>query len=1133
MTSVILNYTLPTNGLVVGVYLGTSVGITIDWGDLTTPTTVPNGTSTQTHTYTSSGTYIITISGTSLQLLGNTSAVTGIQYLTSVNSFGSLGITSFKFIGASNLISVPSTLPSSVTSMAYMFQNATKFNQDISGWDVSYVTNMSYTFEGASLFNNGGVALTWTTGTGTSNVTTMQNMFVYAGSFNQNVSTWNTSNVTNMSQMFAFTSVFNNGGGNAPLTWNTGNVTTMFQMFLAPAFNQDVSSFNLSKIQNMTQMFSGATAFNNGGVALAWTTIGTAPNNVNMTSMFNGAPAFNQNISSWNMSRVTNMTSMFQGATRFNNGDVALTWTTIGTAPNTVNMTSMFQSAPAFNQNISTWITTNVINMGNMFNSATLFNQNISTWDFSNVTNMANMFDGATAFNQNISSWNTSKVTSMSGMFQGATRFNNGDVALTWTTIGTAPMSMASMFNGASAFNQDISTWNTSNVTSMFGMFSNTTVFNQNIGSWITTNVTNMSQMFLGASAFNQNISSWNVSNVTNMSQMFSGTSAFNNGGVALSWTTGTGTSNVTNMANMFNNAAVFNQNLNSLNLSNVTNVSFMFYVALAFNNGGGTAPLTWTTIGTAPNNVNMTYMFAGASAFNQNISSWNMSRVTNMQNMFEGPSTGPIAFNNGGVPLTWTTIGTSPNTVSMGYMFQNARAFNQDISTWNMSNVTFINNMFGSATAFNNGGVALSWTTIGTAPNNVGMSGMFGGASSFNQNISSWNMSRVTDTTSMFSGANVFNNGGQPLTWSTIGTSPSTVNMSNMFSGVSAFNQNIGGWGVTNVTNMTGMLNNSGLDITNFNNLLNGWAAQTVKPNVPLGATNMKYTSVGQPGYTTLTTAPKSWTITGASLVTYTPTQANSGYSFTLNFSYSGFTIVTGNVYKLTNNASPSVVLSTYTAVSGDTSLTFNNVVLYPGGINTLTVTNQTTSAIVYNDIQINVSIVCFKEDSKILCFKNNQEQYIPIQNLRKGDIVKTFLHGYVPISMIGKTEMYNKATNKRIKDQLYKCSSEQYSELFEDLVITGCHSILIDEFKDEKEMEETNEINGDIYVTDEKYRLPACVDERAAVYEKEGLFTIYHLALDHDDYYMNYGIYANGLLVETCSKRYLKELSKMELIE
>jgi len=37
----------------------------------------------------------------------------------------------------------------------------------------------------------------------------------------------------------------------------------------------------------------------------------------------------------------------------------------------------------------------------------------------------------------------------------------------------------------------------------------------------------------------------------------------------------------------------------------------------------------------------------------------------------------------------------------------------------------------------------------------------------------------------------------------------------------------------------------------------------------------------------------------------------------------------------------------------------------------------------------------------------------------------------------------------------------------------------------------------------------------------------------LENDNYYTNYGVYANGLLVETSSKRYLKELSEMTLIE
>jgi hypothetical protein len=101
------------------------------------------------------------------------------------------------------------------------------------------------------------------------------------------------------------------------------------------------------------------------------------------------------------------------------------------------------------------------------------------------------------------------------------------------------------------------------------------------------------------------------------------------------------------------------------------------------------------------------------------------------------------------------------------------------------------------------------------------------------------------------------------------------------------------------------------------------------------------------------------------------------------------------------------------------------------------------------------------------------------------------------------------------------------------EPLIITGCHSILVDNFVSEIQKKKTIEVNGDIYGTDEKYRLPACVDERTTVYEIPGINTIYHLALENDDYFMNYGIYANGLLVESCSKRYLKELSGMELVE
>jgi hypothetical protein len=171
----------------------------------------------------------------------------------------------------------------------------------------------------------------------------------------------------------------------------------------------------------------------------------------------------------------------------------------------------------------------------------------------------------------------------------------------------------------------------------------------------------------------------------------------------------------------------------------------------------------------------------------------------------------------------------------------------------------------------------------------------------------------------------------------------------------------------------------------------------------------------------------------------------------------------------------------------------------------------------------------VCFKEDTKILCLIDNEEKYVNIQDMKPNMMVKTYDEDFVAVDSIGWFNLANGEEEVRNPNALYELTTEDYPELIENLVLTGRHTILVNDLHKEH-------LNGYKFARHDKlcnkYKLPCIANEKAKLYNKNGLFKIWSFCLKTEDERKNFGIYANGLLVESTSKRDIKSI-EMNFVE
>ena len=276
-------------------------------------------------------------------------------------------------------------------------------------------------------------------------------------------------------------------------------------------------------------------------------------------------------------------------------------------------------------------------------------------------------------------------------------------------------------------------------------------------------------------------------------------------------WSTG----NVLSMEGTFFNATLFDQSLDGWDTSNVVSMKNMFRNASSFSGGNIGSWDTSKVICTDS-------MFRDAKMFNCDITSWNMRTVVSLKHMFSNASLFQQEIRHWKIDkIDSINVVEITHDLFLGaeeihkfYNGQEGFASTPTLSFWRSwpivltsdddhespSNIRKAINLYLSdvtqETAVRTYGKMCNWDVSKVKD----MSSLFSGQRNFNEDISSWDVSNVVSFKFMFRNCKYFNS--NITLWNT----ETCSNMKGMFEGAEIFNRDISSWDVSNVIDMSSM---------------------------------------------------------------------------------------------------------------------------------------------------------------------------------------------------------------------------------------------------------------------------------------------------------------------------------------